>query len=64
MGRIEGERQVDMMREESGKRRSRLAETAGLTLGLEEAEDVVLTDCRRNHVSLGSLENAVAAALF
>ena len=30
----------------------RLSEAAGLTLGLEKAENVVLTDCRKsNHVS-------------
>lgn len=31
---------------------ARLAETAGLTLGLEEAEDVVLTDCKRGCMSV------------
>jgi hypothetical protein len=31
----------------------RLSEAAGLTLGLEKAENVVLTDCKENnHISL------------
>lgn len=35
-----------VLRWERRTERRRLAETAGLTLGLEEAEDVILTDWR------------------
>lgn len=35
---------------------ARLSEPPGLTLGLEEAENVILTDCRFPHVSIRSFE--------
>lgn len=41
--RTRGRKTTGLMREES--MRDRLAEAAGLALGLEEAEDVILTDC-------------------
>ena len=35
---------------------ARLSEPPGLTLGLEEAENVILTDCRFPHVSIRGFE--------